>query len=942
MSEPSPSSRHSNSPARPLAVDWGRALLVVFLLLGAAFFLQSAFRHFMYDDEGGYAYAAWRISLGEVPYRDLLTPQMPGFLYWGALIVRLFGRSFVALRIPSLAAMLGAACLLYAINRQVFGRAVALTSLGLFLVGTNVFHNARFYRPEAYMLLLNLAGLYCLLQSERRGRPHYLWLAGLFFGVAITFKLFALLALAGCYLYLLYAGWRERRPLSAMLRHGVALGLPAALVVGVVAAVFYRITPYFIVAVLEHHTMQGAGLTLLERLGKGLRFFREYAWYQPVLVLLFGWGAFSLRRQKPLATVLAWQVPTVLSFFVLSRSLMTRHLTYLEPTFATLMALALMGLLQGRWRLPLLREAWHYQTLALVLTCLALWPGAKLTAVDSNQRDIEPLKLAEVVQALTSPDEAVMADYPGINFAAGRRTTYWAAGISGGAAESGQITGAALVKEIQTDNVGMVIINTRYGAHQMTEMHDYADFRRFVQAHYYLVDKYHCAYQQLELYARGDTMPLQPRISFQNQLALTGVRLPAQEVKAGSKLSIDTRWQALGPMPRDYHVSLRLADATGRPWAQLDEPLQEEFSHREPGIYWDVTDRFRPTRWAVGQVVLQEHVLELPTAVPAGRYYLVARVYDLDSGYALVSRAEGGRRLPGGDTIVGTVQVRARGPVATESLAMEHRLDLEAAPGLQLLGCGLLPGSIKAGRDLGVALYWRVQGEPGNVRLEYRLVEGGAVRQRWVEPIADGPMPQGQVYLGGDVLALSDELAGGQYGLELQVLDASGQALGQALSLGELTVAPRPDRATVLQGLAQRLEGIRFGEGIGLLGYTIGPGKAESGGVTELVLYWECLAPVGNEYKVFTHLLDGTGAIQGQRDDIPEAGAAPTSTWQVGDVIVDRYEIPVSAEARGALQVEIGLYEPLTGARLPLQRDGQPTGEDHLILPTAVMPTPTQ
>ncbi len=942
MSEQGRSSSPVRRPARALSINWELFFLALLLAVGAAFYLQSLNRFFMYDDEGGYAYAAWRISLGEVPYRDFLTPQMPGFLYWGSLIVRLFGRSFLALRIPSLLAMLGAATLLFAVNRRLFGRAVALGAVGLFLITTNIFHNARFYRPEAYMLLFNLAGVYCLVLSEERQRLWWLSLAGVFFGLSVTFKLFGFLSLAGGFLYLVYAWWRERRPFGKVLRQGLALGLPPLLIVGAVALFFYRLTPYFFTAVFEHHTMQGAGMGLLGRLAKGLRFFREYAWYQPVLVLLIGWGAFSLRRGRTLSALWLCQLPTALSFFALTRSLMTRHLTYLEPALATLIALALVGLVQGRWRLWRLRAQWHYQLLALALALLALWPGAKLTAVDSNQTDIEPLKLAELIQELTTPEQAVVADFPGINFAAGRRSTYWAAGISGGAAESGQIRGAMLNEEIEREQVAMVIINTRYGAHQMIEMLDYPDFRRYVQAHFSLIDKYHCGYQQLEIYCRTDAMPLQPNIPFQDQIALTGVRLGSTELRPGSTVALDTRWQALAPMPYDYHASLRLVDATGHIWAQVDEPLMEEFSHREPGIYWDVTDRFRASRWEPQQVVLQEHELPVGTEVPSGSYYLTAKVYDLESGYALLAPGGEGMALPNGDTVIATVRVTSTpGALRAEALPLTRPLDAAPAGGVELVGVAAAPGQVRAGRDLPLSLIWRAAARPSDdYRLEFRLQQGQVVRQRWtaepVEGFPTGSWQAGELLLGHYVLPLEDELPAGRYALALVAVDSRGRPAGDEVTLGEVTVEERPDPARLKEAIENRLEGITLGEQIALLGYDLAADTVAPGETVGLTLYWECLQTPAKEYKVFTHLLDGAGQIQGQRDSIPDNGAAPTSGWMVGDVLADRYEIPVQATATGELQIAIGLYDPLLGDRLPLYREGQATGQDHFVLPAAV------
>ncbi|HQZ72005.1 MAG TPA: hypothetical protein PK826_11855, partial [Anaerolineae bacterium] len=64
----------------------GRVTTRIALLAFAALALFYAWRltgFLVNDDEGSYLYAAWRISRGELPYRDFLTPQLPGFLLPG-------------------------------------------------------------------------------------------------------------------------------------------------------------------------------------------------------------------------------------------------------------------------------------------------------------------------------------------------------------------------------------------------------------------------------------------------------------------------------------------------------------------------------------------------------------------------------------------------------------------------------------------------------------------------------------------------------------------------------------------------------------------------------------------------------------------------------------------------------------------------------------------
>ena len=119
MRKASPIERYSN------------LIAIAILVLGLAFYLCCIDQWFMHDDEGGYCYAAWRISEGEVPYRDFLTPQLPLFLYWGGVVVRLFGPSMVALRYVTVGATLFAAFFVYLAVRAALGPRTAARRLRL-------------------------------------------------------------------------------------------------------------------------------------------------------------------------------------------------------------------------------------------------------------------------------------------------------------------------------------------------------------------------------------------------------------------------------------------------------------------------------------------------------------------------------------------------------------------------------------------------------------------------------------------------------------------------------------------------------------------------------------------------------------------------------------------------------------------------------------------
>lgn len=96
-----------------------------------------------------------------------------------------------------------------------------------------------------------------------------------------------------------------------------------------------------------------------------------------------------------------------------------------------------------------------------------------------------------------------------------------------------------------------------------------------------------------------------------------------------------------------------------------------------------------------------------------------------------------------------------------------------------------------------------------------------------------------------------------------------------------------------------------------------------------LTLFWRTAAPLAADYTVFVHVIDGNGRMIGQWDQPPAAGAAPTSSWTPGRIVVDDYRIELDQrDAQRPVQVRVGLYEPTTGARLSVTTTTLPSADD--------------
>ena len=930
------------------------------LILSLAFYLYRLDAWFMHDDEGSYCYAAWRISEGELPYRDFLTPQLPLFLYWGGLMVKMFGTSILALRYATVLATLLAAFFVYLVAKDILGCNVALLSLPLFIVHKDVYFIARFFRPEAYMLLFIAIGMYAFVLSHRQNRCWGLLLSGALFGLAMLCKLFGALPFAGCVLFLLYEWLRSRR--KGIMTEVAVFTAGFVAIAGTVFVAFQWACPYFLTAVLGHHAMQGAELTHWQVFIKSVSFYWSYFRGNPWFLLLsIPAIARALSAKAQLGTFPLWQIPTAAAFLFLSRGLQDRHLVYLVPALSILAACSLEPLFDQqpataasisghRRRGTGSASRWAKAALGLIAIGIALWPSLRNDLQVAAWEEEDTLPLARYIRAHTSESDYVLCDYPGLNFHAERKNTYWGAGLSGGAASSGQITGAALIAEIEDKDVQLVLINTSGSAHQLVDLYDYADFHQYVQSQFHLVRKFDRSYQTFEIYHRDELMPLRPQIDFGAELSLTGADLGAGTLQAGEKLSVALRWQALSEMQRDYTVSLRLIDGEGHLWGQHDKLLEKTFTSGWVE-YQEIISRAPTSQWASAEVVLDEyHVPALP-GTPPGEYRLAMVLYHLGSGELLQAVDEGGT-VVGTQWALGTVQVvRPEEFPSADELAIQAGIPQDLGDDVQLLGYDGIAEKAHPGDSLHLVLFWqalrtvdtdwqlllRIRGAQGRVLAErkFDIANSHHLPSQWVED---------EVVRGQYDLAVDASAPSGEAQLLLNLTDpATGQRLLERdLVISKLNIEGRRREFTMPTTIQNPLR-VNLANRVFLLGYDVAQTSIKPGSVLHLTLYWQAQATTKIGYTVFTHLLCKDGQIWGQKDSVPVQGTYPTTGWLPGEIIVDEYEITVRPEAApGEYVLEIGMYNAITGERLlVLGEKGQELG-DGVSLTTVNVSTPVE
>jgi hypothetical protein len=145
---------------------------------------------------------------------------------------------------------------------------------------------------------------------------------------------------------------------------------------------------------------------------------------------------------------------------------------------------------------------------------------------------------------------------------------------------------------------------------------------------------------------------------------------------------------------------------------------------------------------------------------------------------------------------------------------------------------------------------------------------------------------------------------------------------GQRLALYVTTIHRPLQEAglgTIFGDPALAAQGINSGNGwIRLDGYALSP-ETQPGGELLLALRWETLRPMENSYQVFVHLLNANNEKLAQRDGQPVQWLRPTTTWQPGEKIIDRYGLLLPNDLpTGSYTIAVGLYDPVSGQRLPI------------------------
>ena len=117
--------------------------------------------------------------------------------------------------------------------------------------------------------------------------------------------------------------------------------------------------------------------------------------------------------------------------------------------------------------------------------------------------------------------------------------------------------------------------------------------------------------------------------------------------------------------------------------------------------------------------------------------------------------------------------------------------------------------------------------------------------------------------------------------------------------------------------IAQR-DNVNFANQIDLLSFDL-PRTVKAGKTLRVTVALKATAPMDRLYKVFIHLRGSDGSVLAQDDRFPCNFTLNEADWRPGDIVLQDFEMKVPAGLTpGKYPVVLGLYQPDTGARLPV------------------------
>jgi len=613
----------------------------IFILLAFGLRFHAIGSQSLWNDEGNSVVQAERVpsDIIENAARDI---HPPGYYLILSLWVKLTGSSEFALRSLSAFAGVLTIALTFAIGRKLYGAwAGAGASLFMALNSFSIYY-AQEARMYALLVLWVALGFYCLiLLLEKPDKWRVLALGLVTAGGLYTQYAYALFMIPQGLLAIIW--WlndrrhRGRSFACYMLANLIGIAL---------------FVPWMPTAIgqLSGWQQTGSGITpASEALSVLLRWLTigitpgSAAIAIPLLLLAFAFFARTRFPERPRILAAPLWVSTPLTLFMFLQLARPQNYKFMLPA-ETGMALWLAGGLAALWHLSesaSTRSPGRQAALRLVSRAAALMAGAWLVFILTNHLpaaysdpQLQRANYRGIVQTITESlreNDAIILDAPNqaevFNYYYNGEAPVYSlpVGLGGNDPQTRQ----AVEGIIATHDRAFVVFWGETERDPQRIVETTLDSLAYSAGDQWFGDVRLSHYIMPQPFA----IERQSDAQFGEYIRLSGYALNDETFAPGDALQVQFQWQTGQPLNTRYKVFVQLLDANGALQAQHDS---------EP------SGGLQPTnRWSPGEIIVDNHAILLPNALPQGEYTLIVGLYQLDPPHQRLPVARGDYLLLG-------------------------------------------------------------------------------------------------------------------------------------------------------------------------------------------------------------------------------------------------------------------------------------------------------
>ena len=455
--------------------------------------------------------------------------------------------------------------------------------------------------------------------------------------------------------------------------------------------------------------------------------------------------------------------------------------------------------------------------------------------------------------------------------------------------------------------------------------------------------------------------------TFGGSLEFWGWNAESEAVPAGKAFNLDLHWITHKKQTTDLKEAITLVDADHHVWARTDEVM--------------VNPLYPPTKWNVGDIIHDVHKLQVPAGTPPGDYTIEMNLYD-PATLKELSIATTSHHTPIGTVLtLGKVSVTpstgyspppaGEGAKAGSTASQLPQGSWElGSDSLNLLSSKVSQTKAVPGDRLEITAKWQVPQTPkSDYSVRIALFDGtGQPLGEQTMPLS--PYPTSKWRSGEQITSkywFSLPLNLDERTYWISIAPVSAEPGTQSSEPGTQNparsptppVSPSPTRpisplrytqiamvdvktpdANYNLPHMENTLGATIGGKADLAGFDLSATTVRPGDTLHLTIYWKTVSRFDKSYKVFTHVINDQNVFAGQHDSIPVNNTRPTTTWRSGEVVTDKYDIPIASDAKpGTYMLKVGMYSANTGDRLQIVgADGAPRGDSVALATIEVAP----